>query len=187
MMLMIRAGGPRRSRRLPAASTVEQFVAMGAVVTLAMILLFAFIDSRPDSSVTADQTSLIETATTTADAGVPPATSEPSEELAPVTVEPATVDADLEAIGVVVELNQFTIADDEAVGLYRNDGTGPVNVRSEPGIDASLLGQIQVGDSVLPMSTGRSASDASERWIEVEYLDITGWVRADLLTPADAN
>lgn len=187
MMLMIRAGGPRRSRRLPAASTVEQFVSIGAVVTLTMILLVAFLDSRPGTTSTPDQTSLIEAAATTAEAGMPATADEPSGALAPLAVEPAALESGLESTVVVTELDAFTITVDEVVGLYRNDGTGPVNVRSQPGVDAPLLGQIPVGDGALPMSTGRSASDATERWIEVQYLDITGWVRADLLTLADAN
>lgn len=72
-------------------------------------------------------------------------------------------------------------------GLVMNNTASPVNVRVRPGTDADVVGEVPTGDAVLPLATGRSATNGDEIWMEVDVQGTIGWVRADLVVWADAN
>ncbi len=186
---------PRRRPSLDAVSTVERAVAAGLMVTLAVSAALVFIDGG--SSNDAAQINVLAATPVVADQAPAQAaegsTFVESGDTATAGGAVQTSGADDAIAGETnsVEagalLGGFELAAGDIQGLYVTVGFEPVNMRVEPGVTSSIVGQIDPGDAAMALSSGRIATDGTDEWIEVEYLGLTGWVRSDLLQPADAN
>lgn len=148
---------PRRRPSLDTVSNVERAVAAGLVAILALTAAFLFYAGR-----TSDDAS----------EGLDPAS-------APV-LETSAADG-------AAAIEAFILERGAVDGLYVTLGDEPVELRSEPGETAGVVGQIEPGDAAMAFSAGRLEAVGTEVWMEVEYLGATGWVPAELLHPTDAN
>lgn len=83
-----------------------------------------------------------------------------------------TLDGDLDDLPLVddptsSEPPENTTADIVTVAAY-----GRVNVRSEPGISGSIVGQLDIGDT----AEATARNNANNDWLLIENQDIEGWV-----------
>lgn len=60
-------------------------------------------------------------------------------------------------------------------GSIASPTTNSVNVRTEPNEDSDILGSVNLGDQ-LPVI------DQQDSWVQVEFLNGSGWIRGDLVT-----
>ena len=177
---------PRRRPSLDAVSTGERIVAAGLLVTLTVSAALVIMDSR--SSDDAAEINVLSATPVVADQALAQSTEAPTfVESGDTAIGSEAVAAEAEAVQAGTMLGGFEIAAGDIQGLYITLGTEPVNMRLEPGVAASIVGQIEPGDAAMALSSGRLATDGTDEWMEVEYLGTTGWVRSDLLTPTDAN
>lgn len=174
---------PRRRRKADVSTPLEKATALALVATLAATAVLVLVDSRAatvdragtESSASSSPT-IEASAPTASAAGTASAQSEPS-----TFVESAGA-----AESVPVEIGGYTVFA-ESPSLVVTVGPEAVNMRSEPGIGAGIVGQVAPGDAVMASMTGTAATNGDEIWWEVLYADTVGWVRADLVVRADAN
>ncbi len=173
---------PRRRPSLDAVSTAERAVAAGLVVTLTLSAALVLFDARSSGDVT--QVAIVpEVPTVIGEVQAQPAADATFVESGDTSGAVATNDA----VGTVTEDAAFAITVAELPDFFVTAGAEPVNMRGEPGVDATIVGQVAPGDAALATTTGRMASRGDEQWYEVDYLGTTGWVRADLVAATDAH
>ncbi len=179
----------RRRPSLDAVSTVEGAIAAVLVVTLTISAALVFFAGRTSDD--AGQVTVLAPAPVVDQAPVASAEGASFVEsgdaagAVETSSDASAVEANIADGAAAIEA--FKLERGDVEGLYITLGHEPVNLRSEPGVSASIVGQIEPGDGAMAFSAGRLEAVGSDVWMEVEYLGTTGWVRADLLQPTDAH